>query len=389
MNAYKTLGLSLAIALLSPTLAHAWLRPSCEDATVVERSELIVVGHLKADSIKYVLHERKADEGRSWEHHATLVISDVLKGSLDSRRIPIIVHYGLSPRVGGISVSHSFDPDQGLSSKDDPKAAIYILDTGNSAMSFSALVSDAGKDNLWFLRKRSGVYGRKPGSGKYGIVDPEDLQPLELKDYFLAYLSKDPELAVKRHMANNPAVAQRAQRYLDHLETHRILKIEDPTQRLEKLLPFYVKRTPEAREGIISCGMTAGKQLRKIFDDPERADLRDDIIRMWRDIGYKEAVPVLIDLLKKHDRFWAKQELQKGWWNKDVGSEQTRRRRDVYGEVYYGVSALRTFKDRRAKSVIEQTRNRWKAINFDNQQIVEECEAALQELAANKGTAQQ
>jgi len=385
MNAFRTLGLSLAIVLLPSNLVNAWLRPRYEDATIVERSELIVVGHLEADSIKYVSHKRKAGEGRSWEHHVTLVISDVLKGISDSRSIPVILHYGLSPRVGGKSVGHGFDPDQGLLPKDDPKAAIYILDTGASAWSGSPLVSDAGKDNLWFLRKRSGFFGRKHGTGKQGIVDPEDLQPLELKDYLLGYMSEDPESAVKRHMVNNPAVAQRAQRYLDHLEIHRILKIEDPYNRFEKLLPFYVKRTTwgmtrEARQGIISCGKIGGKRLLTVFQDSKHEGLRDDIILIWRDIGYEEAVPLLINLLKQHDKFWENQYLKKGWWNRDVGSELTRNCRKVYGEIYYAVCALRSFADPRAREAIEITRRRWKSINFENPQIVEECEAALKAL---------
>jgi len=125
------------------------------------------------------------------------------------------------------------------------------------------------------------------------------------------------------------------------------------------------------------------------FDDPTCSESRYDIIRVWGAIGYSEAVPILIDLLKNHDQFWAAQNLQKGWWNKDVGSDQTRRRRDVYGEVYYSVCALRAFKDPRAQSVIEKTRDRWKAISFNNPQIVEECEAALQELSAIEGTTRQ
>ena len=385
MNAFRIISLSLAIVLLSFDPAHAWRRPRREDAVVVERSELIVVGTLDANSIKYVPHKPKASEGRSWEHHATLVIRDVLKGRSDRRDIPIILHYGLSPRVGGISAGHGFDPDQGLLPKEDPKAAVYILDTGTSAWSARPLVSDAGKDNLWFLRKRSGWYGRKPGRGKYGIVDPEDLQPLQLKDYFLAYLSDDPELAVKRYMAKNPAVAQRAQRYLDHLEIQRILKIEDPSQRLEKLLPFYIQRTTwgmtrEARQGIIACGTIGGKRLLTVFQDPKHRDLRADIIRIWRDIGYKDAVPLLINLLKQHDRFWEDQDLKKRWWNREVGSELTRHRRAVYGEIYHAVCALRSFEDPRAREAIEITRRRWKSINFENSQIVEECEAALKAL---------
>jgi hypothetical protein len=103
---------------------------------------------------------------------------------------------------------------------------------------------------------------------------------------------------------------------------------------------------------------------------------------MWRDMGYRESTPLLIDLLKQHDRFWAEQRLQKGWWNDFSNPEQTERRRDIYGEVYAGVYTLRSFRDPSAKEVLELTRKRWSAINFDNKQIVEECDAALRELAA-------
>ena len=43
------LSLLTVVLLLSPALA--WLRPPWEDATVVERSELIVVARLKAGTI--------------------------------------------------------------------------------------------------------------------------------------------------------------------------------------------------------------------------------------------------------------------------------------------------------------------------------------------------
>jgi len=386
--------ISVVILLSASNAAYAWLRPRYEDPIVVERTELIVVAHLKEGSIQYVPHKHGPHEGASWEHHATLVIKDVLKGKYDQKEIPIIIHYGLTPVVGGYVKRENFMINYRAGRGDYPKDIIEIFDTGNSCHGLPSLVKDARQDNLWFLRRRSGTYGRKPGTGKYGIVDPEDLRPLKWKDYFLAYMADNPEIAIKEYAKKNPGIAGRAKRYLDHLEVQRILKIENPEERYSKLLPFFLNRTTwnmkcEAREEIISCGKTAGEQLKKVFDDPEHAEFREDIILMWRDIGYSEVVPLLIDLLEKHDQFWAKQNLQKGWWNKDVGSDQTRRRRDVYGEVYYGVCALRTFKDRRAKSVIDKTRTRWRAINFDNPQIVEECEAALQELSAREEAAQQ
>ena len=97
-----------------------------------------------------------------------------------------------------------------------------------------------------------------------------------------------------------------------------------------------------------------------------------------------QVTPLLIELLKKHDQFWSEQQLQKGWWNTDVDSEQTRHRRDIYGEVFYGVCALRSFHDVKAREVLEMTKRRWEATAFENPQIVEECDAALRELSGDK-----
>jgi hypothetical protein len=388
----KVMSFTKRLVILLSTLvgysgtADARVRLRYEDATVVERSELIVIGRLEAGSVNYVPHKKGPNPG-SWEHHVTLVIADVLKGSSDSKRISIVLHYGLDPRVGGVSEAHGFRPPHAHFPKE--QGAIYILYTGAGAWSGPSLVSDAGKDNLWFLRKRAGTCGEKPGTGKYSITDPEDLQPLKLKPYFLLYLSEDPEPAIREYARKNPDQAERAQRYLDHLEIQRILKIKDREERFDKLLPFFLRgvtwnEKPEARDGIVSCGTVAGERLRALFDDVQYKEYRKEIILMWRDTGYGEVVPLLIELLKKHDRFWAREELEKGWWNTDVGSERTRRRRDIYGETYYGVCALRSFRDPKAKEVLEITRDRWKALSFENPQIVEECDAALRELAKER-----
>lgn len=369
---------SLLILVLCVTGAHAWMRPTYEDATVVERSELIVVAHLKASSIQHVPHNRPAGDGASWEHHAMLVVTEVLKGKCDKAEIPIVIHYGLTPTAGD-------------GKKGSPKDIIEIHDTGNSSLGPGSLVKDAAQDNLWFLRKRSGYFGREPGTGNYGIVDPEDLQRLQWKPYFLLYMSADPGTAVKNYVQKNPAEGQRGKNYLDHLEVQRILKMADPSQRYDGLLPFFLARTTwnmkaEARAGIVACGQPAGPRLKDLFANPKHTNFRYEIIHMWRDMGYRESVPLLIDLLKQHDRFWAEQRLQKGWWNDySHPDQQTDRRRDIYGEVYAGVLALRSFRDPKAKAVLELTRMRWSAINFDNTQIVEECEAALRELAAKEG----
>ncbi len=384
----KILLLTIALTLISTISSYAWLRPWYEDAEVVGRSELIVVGHLFPDSIQYIPHTEKDGHIYSWEYHANLVITETLKGKSDNKEIPIIIHYGLTPLVGGYWIERSGKSKRGGIPDNYPKDIIEIFDEAMGGVGYIPLVKDASQDNLWFLRKRSGVFGEKPGTGDYGIVDPEDLQPLELKDYFKCYLSSNPESSVKKYISENPVVAKRAQNYFDHLEIERILKTPSQQERYEKLLPFYLKgmrygMKQEAKDGIISCGKTGLDNLVNVFKDSKDHNLRQDIILIWYRNGYKESAPILIDLLKQNNKFWENQHLDKNWWNHDLGSELNEKRRGIYGEIYYATSALRSFKDPKAKEAIELTLKRWKDSDVGNGQIREECEAYFKEFPKN------
>ncbi|MFH1742730.1 MAG: hypothetical protein ABIH23_27300 [bacterium] len=386
MRFSKSVPLSIAMLLLYPTITQAWLRAPVEDATLVERSEIIVVGRLLKDSVEYVPHMKGSIKTGTSEHHARLAITEVIKGTCEDKEIPIIIHYGLCPVVGGHVSRDSFGLDARFGRSDYPKDKMEVFDTASKSVTPIPLDGAVTDDNLWFLRRRSGFYGREPGTGNFGIVDPQDLQPLHLKEYFLCYFSEDPELAVKKYMSKDPSVAKRAQRFLDHLEIQRILQLTDPAEKFDKLWPYYLKRmrwnmTSEVKDGILSCGEIAGDNLMNFFQDSEYARLRDDIILMWGDIGYQKAVPVLIDLLEQHDKFWQIQDLKKDWWNTDINSEITRERRKLYGEVHHAVYALRVLGDPRAKEAIELTRKRWETIDFENPQIVEECDTAVRKFA--------
>src|SRR5947208_2374335 len=77
--------------------SFGWERFDYEDWDVVERSQLIVVGRLKPESIERVPHSHKPDEGASWEHHALLLVDEVLKGKVVVKEMPVVIHYGLDP----------------------------------------------------------------------------------------------------------------------------------------------------------------------------------------------------------------------------------------------------------------------------------------------------
>jgi hypothetical protein len=355
----------LAVVGLADTPASAWSRGRHEDAEVVARSELIVVARMEKGSIRMEPVRDELSGASAYVHHAALIVTEVLKGRLDERRIPIIIHYGLLPKGDG--------------------DAIRI---GDMAMhSFLPLpVNDARMDNIWLLRKRSGYSGREPGNGDYGIVDPEDLQPIALKSYLLAYLSPDPEKAVRRAMEANPEVVERGQRFLDRREIERILRLDDARMRVEKLLPYFARGLGGgnyflARNGIVACGAVAGPYLLPVYREPKTPFVKQDVIAMWGEIKYRDSVPELITLLETHDRFWATQDLEADWWNRDVERARDGRRRDAYGEDENAVRALGRIGDPRARLAIAATLRRWAPIEFPPRDLVETCHKALLALA--------
>lgn len=294
------------------SICYAWLRMRVEDAVLVERSELIVIGHLKADSIKYVPHKREKNEGMSWEHHAVLAVTEVLKGKLDGRKIPIVIHYGLDPYIGGRCPKDGGKINIHASQKDFPKDRIEILDTGNSGLSLVPLVEDAGKDNIWFLQRRSGRYGRESGTGRFGIADPEDVQPLSMKRYFIACLSEEPDKAVKKEQKRNPDLADRVRQYLIYSQLKRELAIADPNEKAKRLLRYFFG-APEGYDGrhdylvrkhVRELGGKAVGPIIEILKKAEPRHKLDNLMYILCDIGKpaKPAVPYLLKMLEQRGR---------------------------------------------------------------------------------------
>jgi hypothetical protein len=373
---------SVALGLMMANPVAAKLRAPFEDAQVVARSELIVVGRLKTDSVKYVAHKALSPgEGRSWEHHATLVVTEVIKGDGKPGDLPVVIHYGIDPVVGGLLQRDGHTVNTRGNRRDYPPGRIELMDTGNSAVSFAPLVEDAAEDNLWFLRRGVGERTSEVKPGVFGIIDPEDVQPLALREYFDRYRSPDPEAAIRQYVERTPDARESAKRYVDHLDVSRIAALPDVKDRVQRLAPLFLRDLrwglePEAEHAFVKCGTAAGDKLLEVFDRPEQPRARYRIIKVWGQLRYRRATPVLVELLDRHDKYWAVQNLKKGWWNDDKTPELGRRR-EVYSEVLTAVLALGAIGDPAARGAVERTRTRWKQINFENPQIVEACDDAL------------
>lgn len=270
-----------------------------EDATVVDRSDLIVVGHLKENSIGYLAHPNTAAEDQilmgysqqsgisnaapyplRWEHPAILVISEVIKGKSTNHEIPIIIGQGLDVVYGRDARDDEMEGFNPASRKDYPKNFVRLFEKQYSSMIWPDLpvVDDARKDYVWFL-SRGGGAGTMGDTNALGVMCRQDIQPEAMKGYFEAYLSDHREEAVKAYADEHPEVAFRAQRWLDRLATTRewegVKAIKDP-QAKARAMATYMRET------------TAPKGAGMLY-----TELREEVPKLGAD-----AVPELIEVLR-------------------------------------------------------------------------------------------
>jgi hypothetical protein len=349
----------LVVALfLTAGPPNVWLRSSYPDAVVVQRSELIAEGVVRADSIR-----REEREDRSCVHHAVLSIHRILKGTGETKEIPILIHYGLTPIVR-------------------TEGPIELWDTGNSAASPRPFIEDLGKSHLWFLRRRGGVYGREASTGDLGIVDPEDVKPLDHREYLQLYLTPDPESAVRKYLPNHPEFEPRARNFLDHCDILRILSSGKGAEQARLLLPYFLKRhewndQDEAGLALKSLGEPAGKILLDRYEERDFVKAREDILRLWGEMAFRPAVPRLIAVVEEQLVYWEKQDLQKGWWGRQGESQLTSERYANYGLLHSALIALGKICDSSARQAVRRTRSLWIQPRFGMEQIVEECDRTL------------
>jgi hypothetical protein len=389
--AWVFLLVAVLLAALAPEPALAWVRFPHVDAQVVERSDAILVGHLVKDSIICVPHPAPPGAGSSQHYSATLVITEVLKGSVKEKEVPVIIQYGLTPVVGGIANSDGTPVDwrptlaygRPTSSKpeDYPKDIIEIFDTGGGfGIPPASLVEDAGQDNLWLLRRDMAGQGRFAEIGaSYYIADPEDLQPLALKSYYAAHMAKDPEAAVKQEIAGKPALAKRGQDSLTFLEVLRIERNPDAKARAEALAPYFLKpymfgTTDEVKKALVASGDKGGQVLVSLFRDSKDHDLRYKILEIWKAIPCTGCANTLIDLLNENESFWTEE--LKTEPHEPSSDPAAKERFNRSNEVGMAIDILGIIREKKAKDIIERTRNLWAKLQY-GRFVVRDCDNAL------------
>lgn len=351
----------LVVATFGAPSPKAWLREQYEDAIVAERSEAIAEGAIKPDSIR-----RVELPDSSHEHHATLSVSRVHKGKIEAKEIPVVIHYGLSPRT-------------------TPAGTVELWDSGNSAVSPEPILKDIARDTLWFLRKGAGNRGKEPSKSNLWIEDPEDVKSASLRDYILAYLASDPEKAVRAAVKDHPELEERARSYFVHQDVVRIVALQDVAVKCQKLIAYFLQRhywngREEAADALVRLGDPAGLALRGVFENPEHKEFREDVIRVWGEMKSCPAVKLLTMTLRGQKGYWDDQKLEKGWWSSHPQSELTRERHENYSVLFQSIIALGKIGDPKAREALELIRTQWADPRFGFDQIFKECESALDQL---------
>ena len=165
--------LMMCVAILCVILSdhvEAWPTSYYSDDIIVDRSELIVLACVKEGSISKISLPAK------YEHRAILIVSRVIKGNLEKKEIPIMIHYGLLPVA--VSSERYMATEQSVPEVEGEAVKIH---EDNPSEGFFRSSGDVHQDQIWFLR-----HHRLPSprdhhddgetTDLFGIWDPEDLQ---------------------------------------------------------------------------------------------------------------------------------------------------------------------------------------------------------------------
>jgi len=372
------------LGLTIPSLA--WLKIGVSDAELVSRAEIIAVAHVKPGSVEYF-----ANEGRGFDHRAVLILTEVLKGKPAAKEIPILVRYGLTVDFPGNTNRSksgfgwrmiSNGKTQHVEAPGPNTIQVHDFNPGTWPTTH-LVVTDATEGQLWFLHRQVHAERFPDALGLVGVKDSADIQPLTLREYFRAYLAAQPEGAVRKVVEQQPALARRAAVFLGRFASQRTISEDEAKNNVAQILPVLMDNWQHSHliSGLLASGPAALPQLRDFMTDPNhegRTGARMAIMSILGELRDRASVPLLTDLLAKHEKFWATQTLEPGWWSDDYWSDATQQRHALYHEVNAAVRALGQIGDKRAKAVVEQTKRVWGQRDSNgNSQIVEGATSAL------------
>ncbi len=366
------------VLLVATNVARGEFWAPSADGQVVERAEVIAVARIKPGTIEYVPHKAKIQaHGLSWEHHVTIVVGRTLKGSLAMGEHRVIVHYGLTPCVGG-----RWEREGGLMNLPDRPRDVVEIVGGGMGVSWGK-PDDMRQDHVLLLRRARAGGPQANGKEMLGIMDIQDIQPLARLDYLRLYTLKDPEPDLRRYVQKHPEDAVRALPYFHHRAVQRAIADPDPARRVERLLPYFASYVlygyrDEAGEAIEAVGEPAVPYLIALLDDSGLySSRRTEVILKLGRIGSKRATPSLVALVKRN-RSWLSGVGKDGVFDeKTLGLPAVcRRLHDMASAIY----SLGLIGDRSVIDVIRRVHATYKRVLAADHALMRHCRVSLEKL---------
>ena len=162
--------------------AKGWPIGPRPDAEIADDAKIIVIGRVKPNSLKNLVHRG------SFETEAILLITRTLKGKIEGNELPIRIGYDACPIP-----QHLIKPDFGADGDHDfpylsPFEYTYSepipLYENNADGPTPKVIEDVRHDNIWFLRPYRDINNAEVRPGILGVLDFRDVQPLARENDF-------------------------------------------------------------------------------------------------------------------------------------------------------------------------------------------------------------
>ena len=330
--ALATVFLLVAMAVHAQAYSEAYAGPK----ELIDRSDYIVVGHIEGESFPRVENDQNED------YHAVLVITERIKGNLPLGKTPVVIRSDLKPETWQSNL---------------------ILVGGGMHGPVSGNIQ---QDRIWFLRL--GDPKEANGQNSVGISKGQDTDDLEMKPYYLAFMSRDPLAELRKYTQGKGKLAERSRWYVDEKDIEHISQIPDLDERLDKLLPYYLQNSSQdpysqrqAEQLIVATGEAGVRKLVPLYENTADESVKIGIISTLTRMGYRDADPLLATMLEKEDQFWARQYVRaNNWWTSEEPDPSSDQARNVSKARMDAIlAALDGTHDPRALEVIARVNKRW------------------------------